>query len=162
MSDKIIQLIREMEFDKAYLLMYSLSLEDKWEVLSTDLYDEDPKIIYVFLLYLIATDGNEAEWQYYCCLYLIYCNPFFDDAMRLAAWHIKQAIRLNPKNIEYKKQVISVFYSYSEQYFSSEEYYQYAIDVLKVEQDNSHAEKISKSAIIRRKISDGGCEGCHW
>lgn len=145
MSDKIIQLIREMEYEKAYLLMYSLSLEEKWEVLSNDLYDEDPKIIYVFLLYLIASDDNEAEWQYYCCLYLIYCNPFFDDTMRLASWHIKQAIKLNPKNIEYKKQVISIFYSYSEQYFSYKEYYQYAVAVLKEDQDNSDAKKIMLS-----------------
>lgn len=35
MSDKIIQLIRKMEYEKAYLLMYSLPLEEKWEVLST-------------------------------------------------------------------------------------------------------------------------------
>ncbi len=142
MSDKIIQLIRKMEYEKAYLLMYSLSLEEKWEVVSTDLYDEDPKIIYVFLLYLIATDGNEAEWQYYCCLYLIYCNPFFGDTMKLASWHIKQAIRLNPKNIGYKKQVISIFYSYPEQYFSHKEYCQYAVDVLKDDPDDSEAKKI--------------------
>lgn len=142
MSDKIIQLICEMEYEKAYSLMYSLSLKEKWEVLSTDLYDADPKTIYVFLLYLIAIDGNEAEWQYYCCLYLIYCNPFFDDTMRLASWHIKQAIRLNPKNIGYKKQVISIFYSYSEQYFSYKEYYQYAVDVLKENQDDSDAKEI--------------------
>ena len=142
MSDKIVQSICEMKYEKAYLLMRSLSLEEKWEILSADLYDEDPKIIYVFLLYLIAIDGNEAEWQYYCCLYLIYCNPFFDDTMRLASWHIKQAIRLNPKNIGYKKQVISTFYSYSEQYFSNEEYYHYAVDVLKEDQGDSDAKKI--------------------
>ena len=142
MSDRIGLLIREMEYEKAYLLMHSLSLEEKWEVLSTDLYDEDPKIIYIFLLYLIAIDGNEAEWQYYCCLYLIYCNSFFNDTMRVASWHIKQAIRLNPNNIAYKKQVISVFYSYSEQYFSYKEYYQYAIDVLKVNQNDLDARKI--------------------
>lgn len=142
MSDRIGLLIREMEYEKAYLLMHSLSLEEKWEVLSTDLYDEDPKIIYIFLLYLIAIDGNEAEWQYYCCLYLIYCNSFFNDTMRVASWHIKQAIRLNQNNIAYKKQVISVFYSYSEQYFSYKEYYQYAIDVLKENQNDLDARKI--------------------
>ncbi len=145
MSDKIAQSIRDMEYEKAYLLMLSLSLEEKWELLSTDLYNEDPKNIYVFLLYLIATDGNESEWQYYCCLYLIYCNPFFDDTMRLASWHIKQAIRLNPKNTEYKKQVISTFYSYSEQFFSNEDYYYYAVDVLKEDQDNLSAKKIIQS-----------------
>lgn len=142
MSDKIIQSIREMEYKKAYSLMSSLPLEEKWEILSTDLYDEDPRIIYAFLLYLIAIDGNEAEWQYYCCLYLIYCNPFFDDTMRLASWHIKQAIRLNPDNIGYKKQVVSVFYTYSEQYFSHKEYYQYAVDVLKKDPNDSDAKKI--------------------
>lgn len=142
MSDKIVQSIREMEYEKAYLLIHSLPLEEKWAILSTDLYDEDPKIIYVFLLYLIAIDGHEAEWHYYCCLYLIYCNPFFDDTMGLASWHIKQAIRLNPKNIGYKKQVVSTFYSYSEQYFSNKEYYQYALDVLKEDQDDSDAKKI--------------------
>ena len=142
MSDKIVQSIREMKYEKAYLLMSSLSLEKKWEILSTDLYDENPKDIYVFILYLMAIDGNEAEWQYYCCLYLIYCNPFFDDTMRLASWHIKQAIRLNPKNIEYKKQVISTFYSYSEQFFSDEEYYHYALDVLKESPNDSDAKKI--------------------
>lgn len=142
MSSKIIQLIHEMEYEKAYSLMCSLSLDEKWEIISTDLYDEDPKIIYVFLLYMIAIDDNEAQWQYYCCLYLIYCNPFFDDTFRLASWHIKQAIKLNSKNIEYKKQVISIFYSYSEQYFSFEEYYQYALDVLEEEHDNIDAKNI--------------------
>ena len=48
MSDKIIQLIRKMEYEKAYLLMYSLPLEEKWEVLSTDLYDEDLKLFMCF------------------------------------------------------------------------------------------------------------------
>ena len=142
MTDKIVQLIYDMEYEKAYLLIKSLTLEEKWAVLSTGLYDEDPRNVYIFLVYLIAVDGNESEWQYYCCLYLIYCNPFFDDTMRLASWHIKQAIRLNPHNIEYKKQVITIFYSYSEQYFSFKEYYQYAVDVLKEEQDNSDAKAI--------------------
>ena len=131
-----------MQYEKAYQMMHSLSIGEKWEILSSDLYDEDPKIIYTFLLYLISVDGSEAEWQYYCCLYLIYCNPFFDDTMRLASWHIKQAIRLNPKNIEYKKQVISTFYSYSEQYFSYKEYYQYAQDVLRENDDDQYAKNI--------------------
>jgi len=142
MSNKIIKRIREMEYEKAYSLMYSLSIEEKWQILSNNSSDEDPKTIYTFLLYLIATDGNDAEWHYYCCLYLIYCNPFFDDTMKLASWHIKQAIRLSPKNIDYKKQVISIFYSYSEQYFSVKEYYQYAVDVLQENQDDSDAKKI--------------------
>ena len=77
MTDKIVQLIYDMEYEKAYLLIKSLTLEEKWEVLSTGLYDEDPRNVYIFLVYLIAVDGNESEWQYYCCLYLIYCNPFF-------------------------------------------------------------------------------------
>lgn len=142
MINNIKQSIINMEFEKAYLSICSLSLEEKWNIISTNLYYEDPKVIYVFLLYLIAKDGNEAEWQYYCCLYLIFCNPFFDDTMRLASWHIKQAIRLNPKNIEYKKQVVSTFYSYSEQYFSCEEYYRYSEDILREEQDNIEAKTI--------------------
>ena len=142
MSNKITQSILNMEFENAYSSINSLSIDEKWDIISTDLYYEDPKIIYIFLLYLTAKDDNEAEWQYYCCLYLIYCNPFFDDTMKLASWHIKQAIRLNSESIEYKKLVISTFYSYSEQYFSSEEYYQYAIDILKKEQDNIEARTI--------------------
>ena len=142
MSDKIVQLIRDMEYEKAYLLMDSLSVEEKWEILSVNLCDEDPKVIYVFLLYLISIDGNESEWQYYCSLYLIYCNPFFDDTMRLASWHIKQAIKLDSKNTAYKKQVISIFYSYPEQYFSNDEYYHYAVDVLKEDQDDLDAKKV--------------------
>ena len=142
MINKIIQLIREMKYEEIYLLIRSFSLEKKWEIISTDLYCEDPKCVYTFLLYLIAADNNEAEWQFYCCIYLIYCNPFFDDTMRLASWHIKQAIKLNPYNFEYKKQVITTFYAYSEQFFSLEEYYQYAIDILKYEPDNKDAREI--------------------
>lgn len=152
MSNEIGKQILNMQYKKAYQLMHSLSIEEKWEILSTDLYDEDPKIIYSFLLYLISVDGNEAEWQYYCYLYLVYCNPFFDDTMRLASWHIKQAIRLDPSNIEYKGQVISIFYSYPEQFFSYEEYYQYAQDVLRKDDDNQNAKKILFPNLkVRRK-----------
>ena len=142
MIDQIIQCIRETKFEQAYLLMHTMPLEKKWDIISNDLYDEEPAIIYAFLMYLIAIDNNEAEWHYFCCSYLIYCHPFFDDSMRLAAWHIKQALRLSPTNIDYKEQVISVFYSFPEWYFSFEDFYQYAEDVLKIEPDNLDAKNI--------------------
>ncbi len=142
MTDQIIQFIQDTKFEQAYLLMRALPLESKWEIISDDLYYEDPKLVYAFLLYLISIDDNEAEWHYFCCLYLIYCNPFFDDSMRLASWHIKQAIKLNPTNIDYKEQVITVFYSFPEWYFSFEDFYQYAEDVLKIEPDNLDAKNI--------------------
>lgn len=54
----------------------------------------------------------------------------------------KTGYKIKPYNFEYKKQVISTFYAYSEQFFSLEEYYQYAIDILKYEPDNKDAREI--------------------
>lgn len=145
MTERIIQLILERRWEKAYFLIQKMSLERKWELLSTDLYDEDPRDIYLFMLYLISIDGNEAQWHYYCSSYLIFCHPFFDDSMRLASWHIKQAIKLNPKNNDYKKIVISIFYGYPEEYFTQQDYYQFATDVLKENKDDPDAKEILMS-----------------
>lgn len=52
MINKIIQLIREMKYEEIYLLIRSFSLEKKWEIISTDLYCEDPKCsLYVFIIF---------------------------------------------------------------------------------------------------------------
>ena len=145
MIERIIQEIREMRYEKAYLLIHKMSLEEKWEILSTNLYDEDPMKIYLFMLYMISIDGNESEWHYYCASYLIFCHPLFDDSMGLASWHIKQAIKLNPKENKYKEIVIHIFYGYPEEYFTQEDYYQFANDIIKEEKDNPCAKEILKN-----------------
>lgn len=133
------------QYDNAYELVKRFSCEEKWKIISQKMYNEDPKLVYTFLMYLVAIDNNEAKWQFYCYLYLVFYHPVFNDSMCLAAWHIKQALRLEPNNVDYKKQVISIFYSYSEQYFSDEEYLGYAKDVICLEPENEKAMNILKN-----------------
>ena len=138
-------LIVKSKFEQAYNLIKDYSTDEKWEIISNGLYHIDPFQTYSFMMYLIAKETCEAEWEYYCFVYLVYCNPFFDDSMRLAAWHLKRALELDCNNIEYMKQVVSVFYSFSEQYFSDVEFLRMAKAIHLVEADNESACAIIKN-----------------
>ena len=142
MQKEIIRLILESKYEQAYTRMDNMTLEEKWKFVGDELFNEEPKTVYTFLLYLVAKDNNEAEWQFNCFLYLVYYNPFFDDTMKLASWHIKRALELNSNNLEYKKQVISILFSYPEQNLSNEEFLKYANDVLDYEPANQKAREI--------------------
>lgn len=116
------KLVTKSLFEKAYNLIKDYSTEEKWKIISNNLHRTDPLRVYSFLRYLVARDEFCAKWEYYCFVYLVYCNPFFDDSMRLAAWHLRRAIELDNNSIEYTDQAISVFYSYPIRYFSDEEF----------------------------------------
>ncbi|MBE6742809.1 hypothetical protein [Faecalispora jeddahensis] len=144
---QIIDLILNSKYEEAYYQMKHMSLEEKWKLIGDEMYDENPLVVYTFLLYLISKDSNEAEWHFNSYLYLVFYNPFFDDSMQLAAWHLKNAMLLEPLNIEFKKQAISTLFYYPEQLFSDGEFRQFALDVLAQEPNNEHAKKIIESSI---------------
>ncbi len=143
-KSEFVKLLKNYKYEEAYLMIKSLSTHEKWDFLCSSFMHDDtaPEIGYSFISYLIAVDEDEAEWHYLCCQHFIYFEPFFDDGYRLAAWHLKQAIRLNPENLEYKEEVTSFFSGYSVKYFSKKETYEYAIDVLKKYPNNFWAKEI--------------------
>lgn len=138
------KLIAKSLFEQAYLLLNEYSIDDKWRIISNQLHREDPCRIYSFLRYLVAKDKDDPEWEYYCFVYLVYCNPFFDDSMSLSAWHLRRAMRLDNQNLEYIKQALSVFYTYNDYYFSDEEYVAMAQKILNSEPDYRLAQEIVK------------------
>lgn len=151
-KQNIKKLVSKGLFEQAYGLIADYSIEDKWEIIRNELYRVDPAQIYSFLRYLVAKDAISAEWEYYCFVYLVYCDPFFDDSMRLAAWHLRKAIELDCKNIEYMKQVISVFYTYNDCYFSDEEFFLIAKEVIRHDPTNQLAQTVIDS--LSKKIGN--------
>ena len=138
----IIDYVREGKYLEAYQQMEQMRRRQKWNYITTVLDEDSPLLAYSFLLYMVSQDDNEAEWHFYCYMYLVYCNLFFDDAMRLAMWHLKQAISLQPLNSAYKKEVISIGYSYPVKHFTDEEFQRYAADVIAEEPDNKNAKEV--------------------
>ena len=135
------KLVQDARYEEAYNGMAHMALDERWDFISTDMYDEEPLVTYTFLLYMVSQDINEAECHFYCYLFLAYLHPFFDDAMRLAMWHLKCAIALQPDSLEYKKQVISIGFTYPVHYFEDEEYRRYSKDVLDEEPGNVDAKE---------------------
>jgi len=133
-------LIKKALFEQAYLLIKDYNTAGKWNILLNELNGVAPSIVYSFLRYLVARDTTNAEWEYYCFVYLVYCDPFFDDSMRLAAWHLRKAIELDCKNIDYMKQVISVFYTYNDYFFSDEEFFLMAKQIFQCDPTSKEAQ----------------------
>lgn len=144
-ADQVRKAIKQNAFDEAYSAMGQLSIGEKVDLLFNQVTLEDNTCMYLFLLYLVARDENEAEWNFRCFMYLVFDSSFFDDSMCLAAWHAKNAIHSAPQNVEYKKAVLSVFSGYPEQYFSNKELVQMANAVICVYPDDNDAiEYLSK------------------
>ena len=147
-KQNITNLIKKALFEQAYLLIKDYNTGGKWNIILNELNGVAPSIVYSFLRYLVARDAINAEWEYYCFIYLVYCDPFFDDSMRLAAWHLRKAIELDNKNIDYMKQVISVFYTYNDCFFSDEEFFLMAKQVLQYDPTSKEAQ------VVIERLSD--------
>lgn len=149
MKNSLKEHVIHFQHEKAYQLIKEMPAKEKWELISTALYDTSPCSVYSFLMYMLAVDRNEGLWHYYCYEYLVYCNPFSDDPMSLAAWHLRCAIS-ESSSLSLLKEVLSIFYSYPVQLFSDAEFLGYANTVLHFEPDNVDAKKIvSKLQTIR-------------
>lgn len=131
--------IRKKDFDKAYSMMEHLSIDAKIELLCNQVAINDDASMYLFLLYLVAMDGNAAVWHFRCFVYLVFESSLFNDSMCLAAWHAKNAMQLDNRNVEYKRAALSVFAGYPEQFFTDEEFSKMARDVIRSNPNDNDA-----------------------
>lgn len=149
-EDYLIDNIIKTNFEGIYEELVNKSYKDTdifnivWEVYLEDMEQTN---IYLFFLYMLSKNNNEAFWHEKCCLFLAYHNVLFHDGMSLAAWHIRKAVELEPENYEYQKLLINTFYTYPNDYFTKEEYIQFAQNVLTISRQNKRAKEILKNYI---------------
>lgn len=141
-TKKFKKLVSKSLFEQAYNLIRDYHIDDKWKIIHQELHHLEPYRVYAFLRYLFIRESSCPDWEFYCFIYLVYCDPFFDDAMRLAAWHLRKAMEMDCENVEYTKQAISVFYSYPVRYFSDDEFLKMAVAIMRHDCNNPLAQTV--------------------
>lgn len=160
-------LITSGMFSQAYQVLSFFPHEEQWTFLREHVMFEeegDDKSTYSFLLYCFSYEENPV-WHYRCHQYLTAYKPLFDDCFRLASWHLTEAIRLAPDNIQYKQAYINDFWTYPVKYVPLETFLTYANDVIRCFPKDKRAREILKSQkqrtlnkFIRRMKNRADCE----
>jgi hypothetical protein len=127
LQQQALSFIQSNMFEQAYGVLSSISDDEKFNLLSVNWYHEEPFHMYTFLLYLLLKENDDkkkAKWHDRCNGYLV-GRPLIDDYMCLVDWHLREALRLDPQNIEYMEAVLQE-YGHPDSNFSDEEFKYYA------------------------------------
>jgi hypothetical protein len=132
----ILENVLAYQFEKAYMELSCLSDSEKQNLLMTKWYDESPSCVYLFMHYISIRESSNAFWHFMCFEYLSFTQPFFEDYVRVAGFHIRQALKLDPHNATFLKSLVYAYHSYPTDYFTKDEIVLYAEQLLALKADD--------------------------
>lgn len=99
--------------------------------------------IYMFLIYTISKEET-IEKYIAICENLLYINPYIEDSYSLISWHLREALKIFPKNISIEHWIIDIFWGNPDSPFSDEELCKFAKDIIEVNPNDKLALHIIK------------------
>lgn len=137
MKQSLLKLLVAHEYAKASEIFFSQSEEDGKEVLVDLAYETENESMYSFVCYLLE-QKKSVFLHALAAELLIHPLVFLDDAYLTAMYHVRQAIDLEPNNVELME--LMIFFSMTpDQVLSREAAEEYAKRILSIEPNNKAA-----------------------
>lgn len=136
--------ISSLKFEDAFYAVMKNDIYECWDEWSVNLCYKEPMKMYSFLMYCISRE-EKAAYHFYIFQLLIFIKPFFDDPYVLAYWHIKQALKLEPENVDIMRWILLVFEPYPERLITGVELLNLADKILSVSPKDEKALEVKKS-----------------
>lgn len=136
--------ISSLMFEDAYYAVIEIGIDECWDKWNNRFCYKEPMKMYSFLMYCISRE-ERAVFHFYIFQLLIFIKPFFDDPYVLAYWHIKQALKMEPENIDIMRWILKVFEPYPERLIADVELLDLADKILSVIPDDEKALEVKNT-----------------
>jgi len=109
-KQKFASLMFLQDFDAAYQILNSFETNQIDEIVISISFDSESILVYTFLCYCITKDARPDRFHYLASQVLSLSLNIYNGANEAGCFHIKQAIRLAPSNLDYKQFALSFYF----------------------------------------------------
>jgi len=137
-------IIKNMK-EKCYCVVYEelkkMNYDYTLQNFAHDFKKVDSATKYCYLLYMIARQDS-PKLRILICDALMFTDTFFDDTWTVIHWHLKQALNMEPDNIDILLWIIEILYGSPDSLFSEQEMYDFACTVILKSPEDKRAKEI--------------------